>query len=923
MQNDILEYLENETSFINLDDISSIFTANDIAKKFSIKRNTASHYLNELNKSGILIKIESRPVYYFDKKVFESQNFTLDKTTYKSVDSLKNEKPMVLNKNNLFSMLIGHDKSLKPVIDQVESALYYPDNGLPVIFTGESGTGKTYMVHLIYQYCLNNGLIDDDAPFITVNCAQYANNPELLTSNLFGYVKGAFTGATEDKKGAFESADRGILFLDEVHRLNSEGQEKLFTFLDQGIIYRVGDTNNPIKLKVRLFFATTESLSSDFLTTFVRRIPIQISLPSLNERSRDERLELIYSFFLNEQRKIKKEITVTGQVLNLLLNQSYKGNIGELKSNIKVTTARAISKQIKETTIHIDIYSLPKKVLMNAGNTSELSKQDSIHLTNDTKLEDLLTEQRPQQERIIKSYERIIRIFQRNNQSLKNTITEIKEEVETLFEFLMFETNFKENHEPLTYLTKYTRNILNQMESSYQIHFNGNSVYAISYYIFQRINCNWIVEDIELKKIITNLEEQVKNAFPNSFNYVKRILQLCKPKMDIDIQPMDIIILTLHLSKNEWNKKEGIPKAIIVAHGYATASSIADVVNTFLKKDLFESFDMPINISPREIADEILDYSKKNDISNGLIILADMGSLKDIYQYFPNQIKAPIVIINNVTTPLAIAVGEQIQKKISLKNQIEQSLKQTKMDYKIIYPDVHKDKVIVTTCLTGIGTATKISSLIERSLPSSISLKVLPYDFAALKDKGQVKTLSSMYDCLGIIGTDNPMIKKLPYISLENLISGEGINTLCSWVSSYFSQKDLIEFNDNIIRNFSLEKVMDVVTILDTDKVVKEVDVFLKRIQEIGDYHLTNAKKLAIYIHVSCLIERLVRNSPIKHYEGYSELEKCQKDKLNKIKLAFSVIENDYSVKVPKPEVAYVYDLIFRKTDNSTKDEDF
>lgn len=92
MQNDILEYLENETSFINLDDISSIFTANDIAKKFSIKRNTASHYLNELNKSGILIKIESRPVYYFDKKVFESQNFTLDKTTYKSVDSLKNEK---------------------------------------------------------------------------------------------------------------------------------------------------------------------------------------------------------------------------------------------------------------------------------------------------------------------------------------------------------------------------------------------------------------------------------------------------------------------------------------------------------------------------------------------------------------------------------------------------------------------------------------------------------------------------------------------------------------------------------------------------------------------------------------------------------------------------------------------------------------
>jgi Transcriptional regulators containing an AAA-type ATPase domain and a DNA-binding domain len=91
---------------------------------------------------------------------------------------------------------------------------------------------------------------------------------------------------------------------------------------------------------------------------------------------------------------------VTGQALNLLLNQSYKGNIGELKSNIKVTTARAISKQIKDETINISIYSLPKKVLMDADNTSELSKQDSIHLTNDTKLEDLLIEQRPQQEKL-------------------------------------------------------------------------------------------------------------------------------------------------------------------------------------------------------------------------------------------------------------------------------------------------------------------------------------------------------------------------------------------------------------------------------------------------------------------------------------------------------------------------------------------
>ncbi len=75
---------------------------------------------------------------------------------------------------------------------------------------------------------------------MSFNCAQYASNPELLAANLFGYVKGAFTGAQSDKAGAFEAANGGMLFLDEVHRLDAQGQEKLFTWLDRKEIYRVG-----------------------------------------------------------------------------------------------------------------------------------------------------------------------------------------------------------------------------------------------------------------------------------------------------------------------------------------------------------------------------------------------------------------------------------------------------------------------------------------------------------------------------------------------------------------------------------------------------------------------------------------------------------------------------------------------------------
>ncbi len=101
---------------------------------------------------------------------------------------------------------------------------------------------------------------------------------------------------------------------------------------------------------------------------------------------------------------------------------------------------------------------------------------------------------------------------------------------------------------------------------------------------------------------------------------------------------------------------------MIAAHGYATASSMANVVNRLLQEDLFESFDMPLDVTPQQIAAEIVDYCENSDVSNGLIILVDMGSLKEIHQFFKKQLSVPLLILNNVTTPLAITVGECLKK---------------------------------------------------------------------------------------------------------------------------------------------------------------------------------------------------------------------------------------------------------------------
>ncbi|PAP52937.1 transcriptional regulator, partial [Salmonella enterica subsp. enterica serovar Braenderup] len=122
-----------------------------------------------------------------------------------------------------FTSLIGYDRSLREAVEKGRAAGLYP-HGLHVLLTGPSGVGKTFFAELMHRFACEqaSGAIP---PLVYFNCAEYAHNPELLSSHLFGHRQGAFTGANEHKTGLVEQADGGYLLLDEVHRLSYEGPE--------------------------------------------------------------------------------------------------------------------------------------------------------------------------------------------------------------------------------------------------------------------------------------------------------------------------------------------------------------------------------------------------------------------------------------------------------------------------------------------------------------------------------------------------------------------------------------------------------------------------------------------------------------------------------------------------------------------------
>lgn len=243
-----------------------------------------------------------------------------------------------------FESLIGADGSLKEKIASLKSAMMYPPNGLHTIIHGPTGVGKSDMAECMYRFSVRKGFKKKGSPFIVFNCADYAENPNLLISHLFGVQKGAYTGAHSSKEGLVERADGGILFLDEVHRLPSTGQEILFSLIDRGVYRRLGETTAERKAKVLIICATTGDPNSDLLITFKRRIPMIIDLPRLEDRPQKERYDLILKFFEVESRRVNKNFAIDKRVINKLMNYKCTGNIGQLKSDIQVTCARAFSK---------------------------------------------------------------------------------------------------------------------------------------------------------------------------------------------------------------------------------------------------------------------------------------------------------------------------------------------------------------------------------------------------------------------------------------------------------------------------------------------------------------------------------------------------------------------------------------------------
>jgi two-component system, NtrC family, response regulator HydG len=243
---------------------------------------------------------------------------------------------------------IAKSESMKKIFEMVESI---KDSDCDVLLTGESGVGKTLIARLVHSTSKRK-----EKPFLSINCATF--NENILTSELFGHEKGAFTGAISTKQGLLEIADTGTIFLDEISEISTSIQAKLLHVIEDGEFFRVGGTRS-IKVDVRFIAATNRNMATlisegKFREDLYYRLNVmEIYISPLRERRED--IEHLSKYFLQKLLpKTGKKITgFTKEALGILMNYSYPGNVRELENIIE----RAI---ILEKSPQVTAESLPQ-----------------------------------------------------------------------------------------------------------------------------------------------------------------------------------------------------------------------------------------------------------------------------------------------------------------------------------------------------------------------------------------------------------------------------------------------------------------------------------------------------------------------------------------------------------------------------------
>ena len=861
---------------------ATAMTAKDLADRLGIDRTNVSRYLNELTKAGKVKKIDGRPVKF-------------------------QIMPNLSKKYISFDNLIGREDSLKSPIQKSKAAILYPPRGLHTIIFGETGTGKTMFAECMYRFAVEANVLAKDAPFITFNCADYAQNPQLLFGHIFGVKRGAFTGAEETRTGLLEKADGGILFLDEIHRLPPEGQEMLFTFIDKGKFRSLGDSQEK-EASVQIIGATTET-SSMFLSTFNRRIPMQIELPALAERSLDERLAIIKEFLQQEANRLGQEITIDKRSLLAFLLYHAEGNIGQLKRDLKLVCAKAFlyhQTSDNEEKLRIGEDELPlvvQKGLLRVNEVQDMLTpfldNKNLYLTLKPGTQEVVWGQDPSKDmEVYNSITYKLEKLGRENLSEIDLGELISKDVDKYFETYVEELSHTNVYQEIISdeLWQLVNELYDFAAEKLQREYTEKDRFAFA------LHLNSTIERIKSEQLIThpNLND-VRRNHSKEFQLAIELSNRIEEVYDI-MMPLDEIgFITMFLTMDAHEIKPTMERQVavlVVMHGKSTASSMLETVQELLGTSKGIAFNMPLTLKSEVMYGQIRSYIQQNraELTEGLIILTDMGSPNNFGNLIFHEMGIRTRVISMASTMLVLEslrlaiMGRSLEEIYSSVT----SIFQTMLHLEEPMPKDQK-KVIIVACFTGEGVSKRLNEIVSQLVNFDEFEIIQMQSLERESFKHRIDQIISQKEIVAIIGTMELHYQKIPFIPAMNLFKKDKIIEIQDLLGRTLT---VSEMSESLMQYFSPQ--------FDVKELFFLIDDVLQAIRKKQELIIENTVLQALNLHIAFLVERIKKNETRPPFENVTAYHQQHYQLFEHVAIQLAVLEKKYAFKFSEDDIAYI-----------------
>lgn len=903
----IYNYLQKKSHHFQSDQLSSLTTIS-ISKALNISRSLTSQYLNELVKDNKVIKISSRPVYYISRDGLEKQyQFVLKNSEYLSIHELKHELRRNSPELKDFQKAIGYEGSLSYPISQMKSALLYPD-GLPMILHGEKGSGKTYLVKCMHEFYTNHSKSKAQIALFVKKALKEEQACKQMEEIFGSEQKGII------HKGMLELADGGLFCIRDASNLCEACQEKLAEFIRYGKFTRMYNDTTYVSSRVRLILCVDKEPRIVLSPNLLLNIPILCNIPALIERNEDERTQFVIRFFQQEQQHLGRKIYISEKLKRFLVSYKFESNIDELQKAIKAICANAFSECHDNENMNVYVYHLVPN-LLNQMSVDRFEKDNDALVRVDT------IEKYSTGSKILQMWEQMLqayKAFVQGQYAISRFFELGQGAVRRYYDILVFEEAYRDAR--VEAMKNIVMDVLSLVKTAKNINLPVNCAYVLTRMVISAGRNASLLNQWESDhhKEICDCLLWMTETLVDEATLTDQIVKQIHAATNIRLTEINRIFLMLNIRMYNKDIHAQDTMGIILSHGYSTASSIADAANSLLGTYVFEAIDMPLDTPVEEVSKKLNMFIENNTHLKNIILLVDMGSLEGLGDVIAESVN--VGVINNISTSLALNIGNKMMQNYSLEALLSEACQENQCHYKVLSL-AKKEKAIVFTNDAGVAVSEKLGRLFRDSLPRPIDLKFIEYDYDALVENQMSDSLFKKYDIVLMLKPYQLKLKRVTSVSLEEIMSFGDIDVVNRALKPYLDDEEIEQFNQQLLKNFSMQSVMENLTILNAPKLLDFVSDSVQNLQLLMQRKFQSRTIIGIYIHVCFLVERLVTKTAFDKYASLSNFQEVHKDFIEQVYKSFELMLKHYHVQMPISEIAYLYEYI-ENDDRKVQGED-